>query len=262
MKKTSYFKVDMYLSLVNWIGIPLIGAYLIGMLFWPLFTHCWSWEYTQDVWDRWQTLNAGMLAFVASVIALNISSYNEDKQRKRRFIATRAFLPEALSEVSLYLKNSAEILKESWEKLNGPRMGLYIPLQSPFAEQPEGYREIFSKCIIEAEPEIGDYLAKILSSLQIHHARMRELQASFSPDRQLVIVQDNLKSYLYSLAEIKAMINSLYGFARGEEPFSGPNLSEGDFKQAYANLDIYPEDYPDLEGFTKRVIDRRYSSSE
>ena len=262
MKKISYFKVDMHLSVINWLGIPLIGTYILGMLIWPLFSHCWSWEYTQDVWDRWQTLNAGMLAFIASVIALNISSYNEDKLRKRQFIAARAFLPDALSELNLYLKSSAEILKETTDRLEDPRERLYVPLHTPFAEQPKYYREIFSKCISEAEPEIGDYLAEILRTLQIHHARLRELYNSFSPNRQLIIAKENVKSYVYSLAELMAMINSLYGFARGEEPFSGANLSWSDFKQAYANLDIYPEDYPDLEGFTQRAIHRRYSSSD
>jgi len=221
-----------------------------------------DWIYVQKVWDRWQTLNTGMLAFISSVIALNIAKFNSNKQRERRFIAARAFLPHALSELTSYFKSSSRLLIEAWERCGDPGLDRSHPLEADFPELPEEYKETFSRCIADAESDVGDYLAYILMRLQVHHSRLRELNDSFSEGSRNVPVRENIKSYTYRLGELQALTNRLFDFARGFAYLAGSDLEWDDYSNAYSNLDIWLEDIDDLEGFTRRAIARSKSNSD
>jgi hypothetical protein len=260
MKLIGFVKADTRVAIINWIGVPLFFVYVISMFIVPLFEEGWDWAGVQNVWDRWQALNVGALALSSSVIAFNIAKYNSDKQRARQFVAARAFLPHALSELTSYCKSSAKLLKEAWERGGNLGAGSASPLEVALPELPESYKETFSRCIGEAEPDVGDYLARILMRLQIHHSRLLELRNSFSPGSRTLPIRENTKSYLYSLAELQALINKLFGFARGSEPFDGSDLVWEDYRNAYGNLDIWVEEVDDLQAFTLRAIERKKSN--
>lgn len=215
-----------------------------------------DWNYVQDVWDRWQTFNAGILAFAASLIAFKISRYNAKKQRQRQFIAARAFLPHALSELTYYNKRNSKLLFEAWDILT-PTGGFgEKPLTSELAGLPDSYKEVFWKCISEADPEVADYLAKILVRLQINHSRMTELHSLFGQDRQRIWVKNNIMNYMFSLGELQAMINRIFGYSRGLDPFDDSSLVWGDYRAAYDNLNIDIDYIDELEEFTLRAIAR------
>lgn len=55
-------------------------AYVCSMFVAPIFQGDFSWGYVQAVWDRWQGLNVGVLAFAASLTAFSIS---RGKERRR-----------------------------------------------------------------------------------------------------------------------------------------------------------------------------------
>lgn len=244
------------LNALNW-GGGLTGLlFFISMLIAPWFEYGFEWKVVQEVWDRWQTFNAAMLAFLASVIALNISVYIEKKQRQRRFIAAKSFLPPALSELTSYCKASSMVFKEIWGRLESVNPQTRESLLCGLPEEAETYKEIFSKSIAEAEPDVASYLAEIIIKLQIHTARLKETYKAFSHDGELLIFKENVISYMYSLSELNAMINRLYPFARAQESFSGEKLDWEDFRNSYANLDIWLDDIEGLEGFTKRTITR------
>lgn len=244
------------LKALNWSGGLTGLIFFMSMLIAPWIKYDREWKDVQEVWDRWQTFNAAMLAFLASVIALNISVYIEKKQRQRRFIAAKSFLPPALSELTSYCKASAKVFKEIWERLESLNPQTRTALSCGLPEEAQTYKEIFSKSIAEAEPDVASYLAEIIIKLQIHTARLEEIYKSFSPDGELLIFKDNVISYMYSLSELNAMINRLYPFARAQESFSGEKLDWEDFRISYVNLDIWLVDVEGLEGFTKRAITR------
>lgn len=256
MKSIGFFKADTLVNLVNWIGIPFFFLYVICMAVAPWFQGGRDWAHVQNVWDRWQTLNAGILAFIASVIALNISKYRVNKQRERQFISARAFLPHALSELITYYKQSAKLFLEVWPCLEKRDERPPFPLASVVPELPESYKETFSRCIEQAEPDVGDYLAMILVQLQVHHARMKDLYASLTQPSHLVVVRANVMSYMYRLAQLQVLVEKIFPFARGTEKFENSSPVWDDYRNAYGNLDISPEDFDDLVGFTKRAIER------
>lgn len=250
-----YFRLS---TASNFLSICCLLAgvvYASGMLVYPWFVSPRGWKHVQLVWDHWQGLNVGMLAFLSSVIAFNISRYNAEQQRAREFLAAKAFLPVAFDELCGYFKGSASVLARAWKRQGNENIDIDPP------HLPSDYREIFEKCIRHATPEVGQYLVNILVQLQVHNARMREF---FRKDDGVIRINPhrlNLLTYLYRLSQLQALINKNFGFARNIEPFDPAPLNWEDFRNAFGNLSIWPQEYvaddhSNLEGFTKRAIQR------
>lgn len=255
--KNKFIENNTLISLVNWIGIPISIGYVLSMLIAPWIAGCFSWTYVQNVWDRWQTFNVGILAFISSVIAFKVATFSENKKRERQFIAARAFLPHALSELTSYCKLSALVLTGAWEHTNIPIGRRTSTFNEIAPNLPDDYKEVFSRCIESAEPYVGDYLASILVLLQIHNSRLKDLVKSFLPGSSTVIVQDNVMSYLYSLGKMQALINKLFTFARGANNFDDSPLTFDDYHTAYSNLGILLDRIEGLHDFTQRAVDRK-----
>jgi hypothetical protein len=255
LKHLGVLKPDRLVDALNWLGLPAAALYVICMFVFPWFNGRGDWGYVQDVWDRWQSLNMGILAFISSITAFNISRFNANKQRERDFLASKAFLPAALSELISYFKDSASVFKIGWDSTDENKSSFKIPVL------PKEYKEVFGHCIRHAEPDVGDYLTRILVWLQIHDSRLRDyIEQSgdanyFNPDKL------NLITYFYRLGELQALVNKLFEFARNMGEFDSKPLEWEDFRNAYGNLDIWVDeiridDQMNLEAFTKRAIAR------
>lgn len=255
MKYLGLLKPDRLVGALNWLGLPAAALYVICMFAFPCFNGRGDWGYVQDVWDRWQSLNVGMLAFISSITVFNISRFNANKQRERDFLASKAFLPAALSELIFYFKDSASVFKICWDSTDKSKPSFKIPVL------PKEYKEVFGHCIRHAEPDVGDYLSRMLVWLQIHDSRLRnyiEQSANanyFNPDKQ------NLIECFYLLGELQALLNKLFEFARNMGEFDSKPLKWEDFLNAYKNLDIWVgeiriDDKMNLEAFTKLIIAR------
>ena len=110
MKRLGFFKPDIIIGAANCIGLPLTVVFAFSMIVWPWIAGRGNWGHVQDVWDRWQSLNVGLMAFIASVAAFNIARYNADRQRARDFLAAKASLPATLSSLNSYFNASARLL--------------------------------------------------------------------------------------------------------------------------------------------------------
>jgi len=255
MKHLGLLKPDKLVTLLNLIGVPIIVLYVGSMFVYPWFASDWTWKSVENVWDRWQSLNVGMLAFISSVTAFNIGRYNAEKQREREFTASKAFLPDALSGLTSYFATSAILFKEGWEASHGN------PIKTALPMPPLDSKEVFRDCIKYADQDVGEYLARVLRRLQVHAARMAAYVDQKSGDTWLSPQRHNLISYIYRLGELQAMINRLFPFARDHDQLDTSTLTWDDFKNAYGNLgfwieDIRIDDAINLEAFTKRALDR------
>lgn len=239
-----------------WATRAPVCIYIFCMFVYPWFGGCFVWSHVQAVWDRWQTLNAGILAFVASVIALNITNFNEAKKRERQFTAARAFLPEALSELCGYCKESASVLVAAWERAESSN-----DASDEAPTPPEGYKEIFARCIESAEASFGAHLAKILSELQVHTARLDNLCGRRTSRIRTHHPQIVIKTYIYSIGIIQTLINRSFEVARGESEFDSSPLKLEEVMNAYRNLDITVSDIDDLEAFTARRFEQQRSTT-
>lgn len=256
MVRFSIFKPDNFVRILTYSVSAVAVVYFICMFAAPWVHGRGDWIYVQNVWDRWQSLNVGLLAFIASITALNISRFNSEKQRARDFLASKAFLPSALSELVAYLKESASVYKQGWGAAPGEQLKFKIP------ELPGEYKPVFQECIRHAPPDVGNYLSQILVWLQVHDARLRSYASQDEDDAYFTPQKANLISYFYSLGELLAMINKLFGFARNMAEFDDTPITWEDFHTAYANLNIWEEqirisDELDLKQFTKQAISKK-----
>jgi hypothetical protein len=253
MNHIGILKPSTLVNLLNAIGIPAVLLYVASMFIIPAVQGEWSWQYVQNVWDRWQSINAAMLALISSIAAFNISRFHANEQREREFSAAKAFLPSALDELCSYFKASATFLMQVWEHLGTDRTA---PFEGAVPTPPTDYKAIFSSCIEHADPEVGEYLARILRLIQIHNARIREVAGSMEVGSTMVSSRANIKSYLYRIAELQSLVNKLFPFARSMKPFDRDKLVWEDFRNSYGNLDVWVDEYDGLKGFTERALAR------
>lgn len=250
--KPNEFKLDKLITLLRRPFAVLGGIYFLCMFVAPWIIGGMRWAYVQDVWDRWQALNVGFLAFAASFIVFEVTRYNENKQRKREFLAARAFLPEALSELTAYLKDSAVVHMASWN--NAPE--IHFPVA------PSHYKDIFANCIRHADSETGEQLSALLSEilmwLQVHVARQERFIAE--PAHTNAMRKINTLDGLRLVGELQARVNKLFDFARGLGELDTQPLTWEDYKTAYSNLGVLIENLVvgdfSLESKTKRKIER------
>ena len=245
-------------SVVNYAGWPLLLLYGISMFVYPALSG--SWQRVQDVWDRWQTFNAGALAFVASLVAFNIAKFGEERQREREFIAAKAFLPSTLSGLIDYCRQSASVLNRLWFHEGDEPLDLQAP------DFPSGYREVFSNCIRHANPAVGSYLSNVLVLLQVHDARLRTALEQ-PPEEGRHSFRVTLLTYLMRVGELRGLIGNLFNFARGETDFQEQKLTWEDFNTAFALFDLDVEDFVideklNLKGYTQRWLDRGKGTSQ
>lgn len=244
--------------LLNSVGLPLLALYGFSILFYPWLTPEANWAYVQEVWDRWQTLNAGALAFLASLVAFNIARANAEEQRERNFIAAKALLPSTLSRLMAYCEECARIFDALWQADGQRRM----PLR--YVSPPEGHQEVFSDCIRHASPEVGAYLSKILVLLQVHDTRFQDAVLLEPGGNERVITRHNLLVYVFRLGELHALLGGVFGFARSEESFKPKELTWDELQSAYRIMDLqiedlYIDDKINLEAFSIRWLERAKS---
>lgn len=234
---------DILENFVVRITLSVLGfTYLLFMVVYP-FTQG-DWRHVQEVWDRWQALNVGVLAFAASVTAFNIGREKDRRQLQREFLSAKAMLPHALSELAGYCTESATYFLEALQAYKGwdTWVGLeQPPLPSP-PEVPDVVFETFSKCVLAGEEAIAEHLVKVLSALQVHQARMSDLCAMSDKRRGHVANAAELPlTYLVALAKIRAYIDKVFDFARGEGAIDSSNPSLENLRTAYKTMGVVPE---------------------
>jgi hypothetical protein len=228
--KRNEFKLDKLITLLRWPVAAFGGIYFACMIVAPWIIGEWSWSYVQDVWDRWQGVNVGILAFGASFIAFEVARYSESRQRKREFLAARAFLPEALSQLTAFLKGSVEVHMAAWN--NAP------PVAFPLA--PSQYKDVFANSIRHADSDTGEQLSALLSEilvwLQVHTARLESFIEN--PAHTAAMKKINALDGLRLVGELQAKVNRLFEFARGMGELDSRPLVWDDYKTAYSNLGL------------------------
>lgn len=219
------------IKLSNWVGVSLFFIYLIAMVLTPFFSG--DWQYVQNVWDRWQGFNVGVLALLSSWAVLYITTYRDKVRDDREFKAAIAKLPSALSDLCEYLKQSADFYKKAWEAIETKNnFNEVLPLQ------PEHYKQEISECIVYAPPEVADWMRSILGEMQVHNARIRDLKNELNASNRSFIDSYNLLGYIYRLATVRAMIERLFPYTRDGRPYNLSSLKLSDLEVAYSAIGV------------------------
>lgn len=198
----------------------------------------------------WQTLNSAIIALIASAIALYANQYSEKKQKERDFIAAKAFLPDALSELNGYLKKSAKIYLEIYEFKKNKQVN--VKLSNPLAELPNNYKIVFRDCIHSGESSVGIYLSEFLRKLQVHNSRMAGTYINLGDSENDYSTLESVSTDILNTAELYAMLGRLFPFSRNESELNISKLKPAEINIGYPNLKIDPTEIIHLEEQTSR----------
>ena len=258
MKLLRFLKLYGLLDVLKWGGVAAALIYFASMFVLPCVYGQGDWDYIQSVWDRWQSLNAAMLAFFSSITAFYISIFNSNKQRSRDFKASKAFLPSTLSGLINYFQASASVYKKGWD-VNDQSKQEFKP---ELPQLPKDYGQVFANCIKHAEPDVGDCLAQILVKLQVHNSRMQEYINQATQDDNFTPGNLNLITYFYRLGELYGLVGNFFEFARNLEEYNPRPLALDDFDNAYGCLNIYYDEiHIDNNNNLKQFTIRRLSNN-
>jgi hypothetical protein len=236
-------------------GLLIFAIYFVSMVVVPLA--CFGWDHTLDVWDRWQGFNVGMIALLSSVVALNISYRRASAERKQIFAASRAYLPHELSALTEYCRESMDVYREAWPRVSDIGDHCDTPLQQIVPELPEGYRKVFQDIITFEEPVVSNALADIVMKLQIHSSRMKEVVRCFQANSSRLLIPSNINNNLIVIAEIQALINRFYPYARRTDEYEDEPLDYDAYRSALVVNGVDVEAFSDLEEAIQREIERR-----
>ena len=203
--------------LVIWVAVAVIFPLLLAMLSpdeYPgqnIHRIGRSWLTVQEVWDRWQTLNTGMLAFLASYIAISATRLSEVMAARRNLRAAMPALTHTLSGLSKYVdraNNYLLTLLGVHERVPGSALDEIELSEKWIAELSE---------IVRFGPEpIAEFVSRLIIELQVFHSRIKGIEGE---DDAAVVrpmaVYDNAY-FVLNATVIRARLGYLFGFARGE----------------------------------------------
>jgi len=259
-------------------GKIIFLVYFIGMILVPILTSfsggnyifrsilndiqkktcLFDWNYIHSVWHDWQTLNAGMLALFASIIALTAARINEEKKRQRNFIAAQALLPASLAELSDYFDGCVPLLKEWWSNLDDKKqLNLPCPQNTLPSKIPSDCWETLKNCISHiSHDETRKDLALIVKNFQIFNCRMKGTVLSTKGERTSAIFEIHIKERFYELAYLATLVQKAFPFSRGEEDCPSTQVTLTEITNTYFILGIktYNPKYKKISVYTKNQV--------
>ena len=167
----------------------------------------------------WQTLIAGFLAILAAMIGWvaiqgqvrQVETHDREMDR-RRYAASRAMLPLALSGVSEYTHQCIDALLALYgESETIRKTDDFAPPTVP-ATSTADLRAMVEAC----SPVEGATIAKLLARIQVQMAGLRGLQRDLRVS-ETVVTRKHLEQFFVDTIEIQARASALYRFARGDE---------------------------------------------
>lgn len=239
MNSIGWLKSSTFLWILNYVGIPATLVYFISMCIAPWLDG--GWDHVHQVWLDWQTLNTGVIAFISSIIAFNISNYTAEKQREREFVAARALLPQNLDDLLNYIEKSKNLIfrAEYCKATNTAFVGITPP------KIDTNILTTIQSCIRHATPEVANYLANILNLLQIHGSRLDLLCARKKMPSQF------FNMLYYEMAILRINVDKLFPLARGEESeLRSPSINKELIDLSYHILNIFYDSHEGLEKYT------------
>lgn len=226
----------------------------------PAFQHGWSWGEIQAVWDRWQTLNAAMIALAASFIALFAAQYSERKSMERKYLAATVLLPHALSDLTDYLMKSADLYTAAASCLKTLNDETPKILDKELPTISDTYKITFSQCIEHADSHVAQFLGEVLNDLQVHQARMKNLKEVLSaPHHPMHISRANIIADSFLIGHIKVLVDRLFPLARRSEPLDCSPFQRSEYASAYRllSLDVEHGMVDELMVLTDRKLEAR-----
>lgn len=201
-----------------------------------------------DVLYKWQTLVAGLIAFIASFLLLCSAVYSDIATKRKSAFSARIFLPHSLTKINNYLEEGVSFYKKYLSGLESDK-DIFFP--------PDISEEWFSELKVLAGTERKD-MAKVIAcfvtDLQIFNSRMKSRfqETNKGNEVQLWAVFDGVISMIF----LSHILARMYDYARGKPNF---DFSVIDYQELSLSLIDYgfgsiEKKYADLEEYAAGMI--------
>jgi hypothetical protein len=217
-----------------------------------------------DKADDWETLASGFMALCAAVWAAYLlnkqiqqADKHEQNRNKRLYVAARATLPLALSQVCAYCIASAESLKSIYMYLAGGEFG--IVLRTPDVTTHDLPQTVLTnfETILERTPHdmVADRLSDLIAMIQVFQSRCEGINREFSHMDHNFVAE-----CISNCAAIYATSSSLFDYARDKTQFDREFILEpimfDKVMSAYFAFSMHNEIFEPIKSLTRRDIER------
>lgn len=238
------------MEVVKVVGLLWILIHVFSMIILPLFSSGFDWTYVQNVWDRWQSLNSAIIALASGLIAFQIADNREKSQREKKFIAARASLPHVYSEIIKYCQSSGRWITEAFAGSDQQDRFQIVQISKPntdIPKLPHNLEEVFNNCIRYADDEFSNFLINLLLKIRASDNMIRSLSDDMNHINNFGMY--NFYTISFRLSQVRALLEKTLVFTQGLGNFDKSALVWENIDAALQDIDIYPDDWVDLENF-------------
>lgn len=228
-----------------------------------------AWDFVGDaVWLRdltqWQALVAGLMALAAALIGavfihrqIRLTERHERERWRRNKEAARAALSLTLSALGEYIDQCAAGLKKLLDQCAGETLDRDTVDLPDFPPVPMDVAAALQGMVLAGEAGESKPFSAILMKLQVFSSRIRSTRASLADPakRSSLVLKGNIEDYILGAAEIRAMADALFPYARWRED-SVPDVSPDISRVTTALLNMNFHDHQHQRLF--ETVVRRY----
>lgn len=227
------------------------------MFVYPTFSLQFHWNEINDLWFDWQTLNAGVLAIIASGVFYKTTKYTAKQQNDLTLKANRALLNHKLSDLCEFYTSSFLVLNRLLSMKHNPEITLEEEYFSNTYNALTANKDlsVIAECIKYSTTENAKQLSKYLNAIQIHNSRLKEIIDTHAKD-PAVKTQSYLLSCIFKLGSIQLMTNTLFAYARNEIDIINYPFTAKEMHTAYRNLGLVAENEDLIEDFTNTRVNK------
>ncbi|MCF5764197.1 hypothetical protein K3H47_09605 [Aeromonas veronii] len=212
----------------------LTSAWVIAMVIIPAIATNLNWLEIQEIWDRWQTLNSGMIALLAAMLAIYAAQHTENARRQRELIAARALLPLALSDLHKYCIELAIFIRTEYLEWSKNRPDEVLTTNNEVPDRPAAWVfEAFKNCMIHTNENEAKFMASILSEAQIINSRLHDYK-----NNNHLIMESTFSGYRSYLCDIHAKLGRMFQYSREHTPLLTENITDEERHNSTLVLDI------------------------
>lgn len=206
---------------------------------------------------RWQSLIAGFLAFLASLLLFCSAIYSEFSKRRSKFFVARAFLPHSLVRVSGYLEKTL-LFYANW----------YCKSRSLTEEKNIGSLEapVFPLDVFDDFKSLAEYserrvalvIARLISDLQVISSRVEIV----GKDEDLLpIVGGRYEFEIVAVAFLSVVVDRFYDYSRSFSEYDFYEIKsfeiDGALRKIHLKINKFDFKYKDLNEAYRKVIEGR-----
>lgn len=235
---------DVVLQALPWAIGALVAIWFVCSGLYPYLCSGADWSAVQGVWHRWQGWNVGVMALLASGIALWATKVHERREAAACYHAALLPLPQHLDALTIFCRNTIQWLAEAADA-NASGRGRVPAGPAPTVPPQTG---AFLDCVRYAPRGQRKSINRIFAGLQVHSARLRDILDRGDMDQDFAIRE------MANVSVVQAHVDRLFPHVRDAMKFNTSALTEKECFSVIRLAGIDPRRYPALVSYVPLAV--------